>query len=108
MPKYNNRKYKLGIFKVEETEKLKKFVEKNGGKNWKRASYHVGTRDAKQCRERWCNHLMPGVNKSRFTPEEDNLVTSLVLSGSMGWYAIAERVGNGRTANSIKTIGIDA
>ncbi|CAG8789382.1 8953_t:CDS:2, partial [Acaulospora morrowiae] len=52
--------------------------------------------------KRWCGHLMPGVNLSRFTPEEDNLITSLALSGGIGWTAIAERVGNGRTVNSIK------
>ncbi|CAG8702371.1 15695_t:CDS:2, partial [Acaulospora morrowiae] len=52
MPRYNNKnKYKRGRFSAEEDAKLREFVEKNGAKNWKRASYHVGTRDAKQCRE---------------------------------------------------------
>ncbi|CAG8616926.1 10175_t:CDS:2 [Acaulospora morrowiae] len=102
MPRYNNRKYKRGRFSAEEDAKLREYVEKNGARNWKRASCHVVTRDAKQCRERWCGHLTHGVNKGRFTPSEDNLITSLALSGSVGWAAIAERVGNGRTANSIK------
>lgn len=36
-----------------------------------------GDRKAKQCRDRWSNHLRPGIKKGKWEPEEENLLNSL-------------------------------
>ena len=40
-------------------------------KNWGVVAAKISGRTAKQCRERWCNHLDPGIKKGGWTGEED-------------------------------------
>ncbi|CAG8787254.1 45611_t:CDS:1, partial [Gigaspora margarita] len=42
-----------------EDKKLIALVERNGAKKWRNIAYLMGTRSAKQCRERWDSHLKP-------------------------------------------------
>uniref|UniRef100_A0A672IZC9 HTH myb-type domain-containing protein n=1 Tax=Salarias fasciatus TaxID=181472 RepID=A0A672IZC9_SALFA len=53
---------------------VKDLVQQYGLKRWSFISKFVRTRNGKQCRERWCNHLNPAVNKGIWTQEEDILV----------------------------------
>ena len=45
-----------------------------GTKHWAMVARHLKGRQGKQCRERWCNHLDPGVKKSAWTAEEDLII----------------------------------
>ena len=38
---------------------------------WAKVAEEVGTRDAKQCRERYANHLDPTIKKGPFTAKEE-------------------------------------
>jgi len=40
-------------------------------KNWGEVASIIEGRTAKQCRERWKNHLDPSINKGPWTEDED-------------------------------------
>ena len=47
--------------------------------NWALIALRVtgkGPKSAKQCRERWCNHVNPNIDKSPFREEEDHVILS--------------------------------
>jgi len=54
----------------EEDAKLLRMVAEHGPSCWSQISSHLPGRIGKQCRERWHNHLCPGVKKDSFTEEE--------------------------------------
>ncbi|CAN0567016.1 unnamed protein product, partial [Ectocarpus sp. 12 AP-2014] len=58
-------------------------------------------RTSKQCRERWCHHLDPSINKGAYTEEEDNIIIETQAKLGNRWSQIAARL-PGRTENSIK------
>lgn len=49
-------------------------VHKYGVKRWSLIAKHLHSRNGKQCRERWHNHLNPMVKKSGWTLEEDRII----------------------------------
>lgn len=49
-------------------------VQKYGMKRWSLIAKHLHSRNGKQCRERWHNHLNPTVKKSGWTLEEDHII----------------------------------
>ena len=67
-----------------EDEKLRAAREKSillrGEVDWKDVAAEVGTRNNQQCRERWHYQLDPGINKSKFTAEEDAHLLALSKS----------------------------
>lgn len=44
---------------------------------WTNISNAMGTRSGKQCRERWRQHLRPGLVKGNWTAQEDALIEQL-------------------------------
>ena len=78
---YEGKDLKEGISKKpwtkDEDEQLKKLVHVNGTGSWTIVSELLTERTGKQCRERWFNHLNPAINKSEWTPEEDNVLISM-------------------------------
>lgn len=58
-------------------------------------------RTSKQCRERWCHHLDPSINKGAYNPEEDKIIVETQARLGNKWSQIAARL-PGRTENSIK------
>jgi hypothetical protein len=58
-------------------------------------------RSGKQCRERWCNSLCPGVKKGNWTSYEDYMIFKLYNEYGSKWAKIASFL-KGRTENSIK------
>jgi hypothetical protein len=73
-----------------------------GPKKWSQIAAQLPGRTGKQCRERWHNHLNPGINKSKtWSPEEDRLILESHLKFGNKWAEIA-RMLQGRTDNAIK------
>jgi len=58
-------------------------------------------RSGKQCRERWRNHLSPGIRKDAFTTEEDRIILRMVKDVGTKWSLMAKAL-PGRTDNAIK------
>ena len=59
------------------------------------------TRTAKQCRERYFNHLKADLHKGRWTAEEDAQLCHLKTSIGGQWVVISRAI-TGRSENSVK------
>ena len=72
-------------------------------KRWTYVAKVLGTgRIGKQCRDRYLNHIGPGVVKAPWTPEEDQMIIAAQQRLGNAWTRIAELIGNGRPPNGIK------
>jgi hypothetical protein len=90
-----------GPFTPEEDQIIINYVEQNGAQNWPGLSEILVQRSPKQCRERWLNHLDPGVSNIPWTAEEDKLIFENYSRIGGKWSLIA-RFLPGRTDNAIK------
>lgn len=85
----------------EEDRLLLELIRTHGPRNWSQIAEGLEGRVGKQCRERWRNHLDPGIRRDPFTPKEDELILKLVNDVGTRWSKIAERL-PGRTENMVK------
>lgn len=90
-----------GSWTRQEDEIIIEFVKKHGFKNWTKLAQILPGRIGKQCRERWRNHLDPGVNKEPWTPEEDDNLMILHEQYGNQWVKISQLM-PGRSDNAIK------
>jgi hypothetical protein len=97
-PTLNHQKRK---FTAEEDERLAEIVGRRGDANWAQIAQELGTRNCRQCRERWKNYLCPDIRKDPFTPVEDSLILSKYRELGSQWSAIAPFF-PGRTDVNIK------
>ncbi|KAL1210302.1 Transcription factor MYB3R-1 [Cardamine amara subsp. amara] len=90
-----------GPWSKEEDSTIIALVEKHGPKKWSTISQHLPGRIGKQCRERWHNHLNPGINKNAWTQEEElTLIRAHQIYGNK-WAELMKFL-PGRSDNSIK------
>lgn len=91
---------KKGKWTLGEDHLLRQSVTLHGKKAWSKIAKLVGTRDGKQCRDRYCNHLDPDVIKAPWTAEEDMMLLDIHSKLGNKWAEIAKCF-PGRTDNAV-------
>lgn len=90
-----------GPWSSQEDEILLRLVESHGPSNWVVIAHSLGTRSAKQCRERYHQNLKPSLDHSPIRPDEAEVIERLVTQLGHRWAEIARRL-PGRSDNTIK------
>ena len=87
------RRASTGKWTAEEDAQLRRAVNANAGKNWKKIAIYLPGRTDVQCLHRWQKVLKPGLVKGPWTTEEDLLVVRLVQEyGQKKWSFIARQL----------------
>jgi hypothetical protein len=75
---------------MEEDERLTQIVANLGTKDWNCIAGYMGSRNARQCRERWRNYLDPELRNGEWTTEEDNILQAKYMEMGAKWNKIAQ------------------
>ena len=77
-------------FTPQEDENLKCLIAQFGANNWVKVAKLMPGRNAKQCRDRYCNYLSVYHRKDPWEPEEEQEMIKLVkMHGDNSWSKIA-------------------
>jgi hypothetical protein len=96
-----DQKINIGIWTKEETHKLISATVMDGKMDWKKCSDFIGTRTARQCRDKWSYSLQPDEKKTGFEKWEDQTIIKMQQLLGNKWSMIANYL-PGRTSNSVK------
>lgn len=75
--------------------------------NWKQIAAEVRTRNHVQCLQRYRKVLAPGLVKGQWTPQEDQLLLSVVNEGHKNWGSLSKEI-PGRTSKQVRCMGTQA
>ena len=92
---------KYGRFSQAEDRILSDMVARMGAHHWNMIAMALPGRTARQCRDRFQNYLMPGINHSAWTKEEDKLLKEKFKEYGPKWSVIA-RFFERRSTNCLK------
>ena len=85
----------------EEDDELVALIEKYGAKRWSYIASHMRRRRGKQCRDRYLNHLRPGIRTGEWSAEEEQILIEGHKALGTKWAALAKLL-VGRPENAIK------
>lgn len=88
-------------FTPEEDAHLLQLVQQFGAKDWIKISSLIGTRNPRQCRERFKNYLNPELRRDQWTREEDDLLEMKYKEYGAKWNKIAKFFVN-RSDNALR------
>ena len=97
----NEIRIKKKIWVKEEDDIIMKWTKKHGAKKWRKVASLIPGRNAKQCRERWHNHLDPQISHHEWNEQEEWIQFLCHELHGPKWATILPYL-NGRTDNSIK------
>lgn len=96
--KYPQRR---GPWSPDESFRLVTLINKTGAQNWVTVASFMGSRNAKQCRERYHQNLDPSLRHDPITEDEATRIMDLYHRYGSAWARIAEQL-PGRSDNAIK------
>lgn len=89
-------------FTQEEDEIIKKsIVGDDRYQDWNKIAQNIPGKSARQCRERYRHYLKPGLNKEKWTQEEDKIIIEMHNKYGPNWALMAKSL-EGRDNNDIK------
>ena len=88
-------------FTQNEDNTLRYLVNTYGENDWGVISIHMGGRTARQCRDRWREYLMPSLNSSVWSTEEDSVLLQQIQKFGRKWSLISSAL-QGRSETSVK------
>ncbi|KAL8231600.1 hypothetical protein R6Q57_001378 [Mikania cordata] len=80
-----------GQWNSQEDGLLVQLVKQHGDSKWSRIAEKLPGRIAKECRDRWQNHLRPDITKDAWSEEEDKLLIAIHKEVGNKWSEIARR-----------------
>lgn len=89
-------------FTPAEDVKLRALVQFLGTSSWNKVAEYMGTRNARQCRDRYKNYLAPNLSTRPWTLEDDEKLNNLINTMGRKWSQIAKEF-PGRTDINIKS-----
>ena len=85
----------------EEDKLLIDYVTANGPRGWSTIASIIRTKNSNQCSQRWNKALDPSIKKGAWSPEEDNLLCTLVEKYRQKWKLISNEI-EGRTGKQCR------
>ncbi|KAI1759725.1 hypothetical protein GGR53DRAFT_526956 [Hypoxylon sp. FL1150] len=90
-----------GPWSRSEDDRLRQLVDLRGPTNWVAIANELGTRSAKQCRERYHQNLKQSLDHTPIRPDEGVLINTMVNQIGKRWAEIARHLHN-RCDNTVK------
>ncbi|KAI4867792.1 hypothetical protein F4820DRAFT_187875 [Hypoxylon rubiginosum] len=90
-----------GPWSRSEDDRLRQLVDLRGPTNWVAIANELGTRSAKQCRERYHQNLKQSLDHTPIRPDEGALINTMVNQIGKRWAEIARHLHN-RCDNTVK------